>query len=65
MQKITAVLYTSMLNHFVPTSCVSLQIEEFFAYSEETVTSLNIKRGILGFLQIQTHTGSRMEVRPV
>nr|XP_039272925.1 microsomal triglyceride transfer protein-like isoform X1 [Styela clava] len=36
-------------------------IQEFYVSSEETITSLNIKRGILGFFQIQTQSGDRVE----
>jgi len=36
-------------------------IKEFYVNSVETVTSMNIKRGILGLLQIQTESGQRLE----
>jgi len=38
------------------------QVEELYVNSGETVTSLNVKRGILGLLQAQTKTGKRSEV---
>uniref|UniRef100_H2YTN5 Vitellogenin domain-containing protein n=1 Tax=Ciona savignyi TaxID=51511 RepID=H2YTN5_CIOSA len=40
------------------------KISELYVNRAETVTSLNIKRGILGLLQLQTQTGQRKEEDP-